>query len=258
MEYLFEVKDLHKIYNTKDQYSEAQVIFEKESFTIDKESIAIIQGKSGCGKSSLLNLLSLLDQPNAGEIAINSEYITKHLPELEIHEDRFTYSDSEDKKASFIRNRCFGFIFQNFHLVPHLNVLENVMLPQLFSGVKNEVHASQKLEEVELTEKLNKYPEELSGGEKQRVAIARALIMNPSIIFADEPTGNLDSENAKIIIDLLENLSQEHKTKLIIVTHDHEMKETLKTNVEGYRNTGRIEPIFIKDKKIIVDQFIDY
>ena len=171
------------------------------------ESLAVI-GVSGSGKSTLLGLLAGLDMPTAGRVILNGI----DLSEL-----------NEDGRAR-IRNQFVGFVFQSFHLLPALTALENTALPlELAGSGHSEKLAIQKLEEVGLAERLHHYPNQLSGGEQQRVAIARAFVGNPQILFADEPTGNLDQKTAKPIIDLLFKMNKENGTTLVMVTHDNEI-----------------------------------
>lgn len=168
------------------------------------EFVAII-GSSGSGKSTLLSLLSGLDSPTAGRICVAGKDIT-HL--------------SEDELAP-LRNATVGFVFQSFHLVPSLSAIENVMFPAELAGKKDAQHSAETLlNRVGIANRANNFPHQLSGGEKQRVAICRALINNPAILFADEPTGNLDSKNGEAILDLLLELQREHAMTLILVTHD--------------------------------------
>ena len=171
------------------------------------ESLAVF-GVSGSGKSTLLGLLAGLDMPTAGRVILNGI----DLSEL-----------NEDGRAR-IRNQFVGFVFQSFHLLPALSALENTALPlELAGSGQSEKLARQKLEEVGLAERLHHYPNQLSGGEQQRVAIARAFAGNPQILFADEPTGNLDQKTAKRIIDLLFKMNKENGTTLVMVTHDNEI-----------------------------------
>lgn len=171
------------------------------------ESLAII-GVSGSGKSTLLGLLAGLDLSTAGEVILNGTNLSKL---------------GEDGRAR-IRNQSVGFVFQSFHLLPSLTALENTALPLELagSGQAGEL-ARQRLDEVGLIERLHHYPNQLSGGEQQRVAIARAFAGNPDILFADEPTGNLDQKTAKRIIDLLFKMNEENGTTLVMVTHDNEI-----------------------------------
>lgn len=175
------------------------------SFTIDKgESVAIV-GASGAGKSTLLALLAGLDLPTTGEIWLGGSNLTNL---------------DEDGRAA-VRAASVGFVFQSFHLVPSLNALENVMLPLELAGKKKPRQAALDiLQEVGLGERWSHYPAQLSGGEKQRVAIARAFAAEPAVLFADEPTGNLDSRTGEHVMDLMFELNRESSTTLILVTHD--------------------------------------
>jgi len=168
------------------------------------ERVAIV-GSSGSGKSTLLSLLAGLDNPSSGKVLINGEDISLL---------------DEDGRAS-VRGRHMGFVFQSFQLLPALTALENVMLPLQLAGRKDaKPLATAALERVGLSERTGHYPKQLSGGEQQRVAIARAFAPQPAILFADEPTGNLDAATGKHIIDLLFNLNAQAGTTLILVTHD--------------------------------------
>ena len=171
------------------------------------ESLAIV-GVSGSGKSTLLGLLAGLDTPTQGNVVIDGT----DLSQLD-----------EDGRAK-IRAQTVGFVFQSFHLLPGLTALENTSLPlELADNDDATKLAKEKLEEVSLSERLHHYPNQLSGGEQQRVAIARAFAGNPKILFADEPTGNLDQKTAQRIIDLLFRMNKENGTTLIMVTHDNEI-----------------------------------
>jgi putative ABC transport system ATP-binding protein len=168
------------------------------------ESVAII-GASGAGKSTLLSLLAGLDMPTRGHVVLNGEDLGKL---------------DEDGRAR-VRAESVGFVFQSFHLVPSLNALENVMLPLELAGVDGARELSSAvLEKVGLKERWSHYPAQLSGGEKQRVAIARAFATEPAVLFADEPTGNLDSRTGETIMELMFELNQSSSTTLILVTHD--------------------------------------
>ncbi|NRB22129.1 ABC transporter ATP-binding protein [Shewanella sp.] len=168
------------------------------------ESIAIL-GPSGSGKSTLLGLLAALDSPTSGEIILDGIAI-QHL--------------DEEKKAA-MRKQKVSFIFQSFMLVDTLNALENVMLPAELAGIpKAKEKAKSMLDRVGLSHRLNHFPNQLSGGEQQRVAIARAFICEPKVLFADEPTGNLDAANSKKVADMLFELNRECETTLVLVTHD--------------------------------------
>lgn len=180
------------------------------SFRIDAgESVAVV-GPSGAGKSTLLALLAGLDLPTSGHVVLNGA----NLSELD-----------EDGRAG-VRADSVGFVFQSFHLVPSLNALENVMLPLELAG-KSEARATARgiIAQVGLKDRWSHYPSQLSGGEKQRVAIARAFATEPAVLFADEPTGNLDSQTGANIMELMFNLNRSSKTTLILVTHDHSLAE---------------------------------
>ena len=169
------------------------------------ESIAIV-GASGSGKSTLLSLLAGLDTPTEGLTRIKGQNIT---------------SMNEDGRAE-LRNKLVGFVFQSFQLLPSFTALENVMLPLELRGDKNaKASATKLLDRVGLSHRLTHTPMKLSGGEQQRVALARAFVTEPAILFADEPTGNLDSKTGEHIIDLLFELNQEKQTTLVLVTHDN-------------------------------------
>jgi putative ABC transport system ATP-binding protein len=197
------------------------------NLTINKgESIAIL-GKSGSGKTTLLTLLAGLDLPTNGDIYFQQQHLN-HL--------------SEEARAQ-LRGNTIGFVFQSFQLLPTLTALENVMLPleiQYLPYQRCKTEAINWLEKVGLSERLHHYPAKLSGGEQQRVAIARAFITQPAIIFADEMTGNLDTETGRIIADILFKLNSENGTTLVLVTHD----DTLATRCQRrlYLQEGVLQP----------------
>ena len=167
-----------------------------------------ITGASGSGKTSLLNLMAGFELPSMGKIFYNTQDITLL---------------DEDRRAQ-LRARQIGFIFQSFQLLPNLTALENIMLPLEIMHLENSFAiASSWLDKVGLHHRANHFPLQLSGGEQQRVAIARGFVISPSVLFADEPTGNLDPQTSKTIIDLLFALNEEHQTTLVIVTHDHSL-----------------------------------
>ncbi len=171
------------------------------------ESIAIV-GPSGSGKTTLLGICAGLDTPTKGEIKLNG----------------VSLGDLNEDQRSEIRNQYVGFVFQNFQLLPTLTALENVMVPLELRGEGDvEAEAKDLLEKVGLGERVDHYPVQLSGGEQQRVAIARAFINRPKILFADEPTGNLDSDTSHSIVDLLFELNRNSGTTLVLVTHDREL-----------------------------------
>lgn len=180
------------------------------SFSIDAGATVAIVGPSGSGKTTLLGLCAGLDRPTSGTVMLNGSSIDQL---------------SEDQRARF-RNQHVGFVFQNFQLIPTLTAVENVMVP---AELRNEtgIHARARLllERVGLGDRLDHYPVQLSGGEQQRVSLARAFINNPKILFADEPTGNLDAETSEVVIDLLFELNHEAGTTLVLVTHDLDLAQ---------------------------------
>lgn len=202
-----------KVTNLKRAYGSGTSLFEALKgidLEIEKgESVAII-GKSGSGKSTLMHLLALLDQPTSGEI----ELLGKNIRTL------------KKKELNHLRNETFGFVFQQFFMNPQESVLDNVILPLKIAGMskrEREEKGMKALAAVELADKAKNKANDLSGGQKQRVCIARALVNNPQIIFADEPTGNLDSTTGGKIEELLFNLKKEQGITLIIVTHDPDL-----------------------------------
>ena len=185
-------------------------ILSSVSFSIDAGETVAVVGPSGAGKSTLLALLAGLDLPSSGHVELNGA----NLSDL-----------SEDGRA-IIRAENVGFVFQSFHLVPSLNALENVMLPLELAGVKNARSLSQDIiKQVGLEDRWTHYPSQLSGGEKQRVAIARAFAIEPAVLFADEPTGNLDSRTGSTIMQLMFDLNRDSSTTLVLVTHDQSLAE---------------------------------
>ncbi len=198
-----------KVNNLKKTYKLGKVDVEAVkgiSLDITKGEIVMILGPSGSGKSTLLHMLGALDKPTEGEIIVKNENIT----------------NLDDFSLAVFRRYYFGFIFQSFNLIPTLNVLENVLVPTIPDGAKEKKknEAIRLIKEVGLENRIYHKPNELSGGERQRVSIARALINNPEIIFADEPTGNLDTKNAKNIAELITNLKKKENKTFVIVTHD--------------------------------------
>ena len=199
-------------------------ILDQVSLEVSKgESIAIV-GASGAGKSTLLGLLAGLDVPSEGKIWLGSEEIT---------------ALDEDGRAA-LRADNVGFVFQSFHLISSLTALENVMLPLELSGVANAAQAAlHAVETVGLEPRKGHYPNQLSGGEKQRVAIARAFVVDPAVLFADEPTGNLDKRTGDTIIELLFRMNADSGTTLVLVTHDLELAARCDRIL--FMDAGRIE-----------------
>tara|TARA_B100000446_G_scaffold182740_1_gene201752 strand:- start:4517 stop:5269 length:753 start_codon:yes stop_codon:yes gene_type:complete len=188
------------------------------------ESLAIV-GASGSGKSTLLGIMAGLDQPTSGEVWLN---------------DQPLHQLDEDQRAA-VRADGVGFVFQNFQLLPALTALENVRLPlemsNRYSLKQCQALAKQWLDKVGLSQRVEHYPTQLSGGEQQRVAIARAFACEPNVLFADEPTGNLDRNTGKQIIDLLFELNQQNKTSLILVTHDEHLAQRCQRSIQIHDGT---------------------
>ncbi len=199
---ILEVTDLSKTYQTGGQ---SLTVLKSIDFKIEKGQTMSIVGPSGSGKTTLLGLCAGLDTPSTGFVSLAGI----KLNEL-----------NEDDRA-YVRNQYVGFIFQNFQLLSTLTALENVSIPLELRGEKNtEAKAKELLVRVGLEDRLQHYPTQLSGGEQQRVAIARAFMANPQILFADEPTGNLDEETAALITDLIFQINRENNTTLVMVTHN--------------------------------------
>ncbi len=178
------------------------------SFTIEKGEWANIMGPSGSGKTTLLNLVGCLDSPTEGSLVVNGSE-TSRL--------------NQNERTRF-RRENIGLVFQQFHMIPHLTALENVMIAQYFHSIEDEGEAKEALMRVGMEHRLNHLPSQLSGGEQQRVCIARALINQPEIILADEPTGNLDKKNEEAVLDIFRELHSAGKT-IVIVTHNPEIGE---------------------------------
>ena len=197
--------NLEKIYRTKEIET---VALENVNLTVNKGEFLSIMGPSGCGKSTLLNIIGLLDAPTSGTVEIAG----------------INTINMNDKQLAEFRNQKLGFVFQSFHLINSLNVLDNVELPLLYRKV------SAVLEKVGLSHRMRHFPTQLSGGQCQRVAIARAIVGNPDIILADEPTGNLDSKMGAEVMELLHKLNKEDGRTIVMVTHNEEQaRQTSRT-----------------------------
>ncbi len=200
---MIELRDLVKVYGHGEQAFKA---LRGVSFRIQKGEFAAIMGPSGCGKSTLLNVLGLMDRPTDGEYRLNDGRV----------------DFLEDHERTMLRRRQIGFVFQSFNLLPRMTALQNVCLPMIYEGVpaeKRDERGRRLMRRVGLGAKCDNTPLELSGGERQRVGIARALANEPSILLADEPTGNLDSQTAEEIMNLFAELHKEGMT-VLLVTHD--------------------------------------
>ncbi len=204
MEHLIELRDVYKIYQMGEETVRA---LDGVNITIDQGEFVAIVGSSGSGKSTAMNIIGCLDVPTSG---------TYHLGGVDV-------STMEDDEQAEIRNKMLGFIFQQYNLIPKLNVLENVELPLLYSGAdaaERKERAMDALGRVGLTDKWRNLPSQLSGGQQQRVSIARALAGSPSVILADEPTGALDSRTGREVLAFLQKLNREGDT-VVLITHDN-------------------------------------
>ncbi len=224
---------LIKVKNIKKEYSNGELItkvLHGLSFEIKRGEFVSIMGPSGSGKSTLMHILGLLDKVSSGEYFFEDQNIAQ-LSENEL---------------AVLRNEKIGFVFQAFHLLPKTTVLENTILPLTYSSKKinHRERAEEVLESVGLSHRLNYLSNQISGGEKQRVAIARALVNNPAVIFADEPTGNLDSKSGKQVMEILQNLNNQGKT-IILVTHETFTAEHAK------RIISIRDGLIIKDKSVL-------
>jgi len=211
---LLEVINVSKVYELS---AETITALKNVSLQVNEGEFLAIVGKSGSGKSTLMHIMGLLDSPSSGEIILKGKNVTKY----------------NEKELASIRNSEIGFVFQSFNLLQRATTLENVLLPLQYSKVPKSEWKSKAMDIIKLVgleERINNKSNELSGGQKQRVAIARALITEPSIIFADEPTGNLDTKTGEEIVDLFKNLNSQGKT-IILVTHDDELAQIAKRKI---------------------------
>jgi putative ABC transport system ATP-binding protein len=200
--------ELYKVSKVVPSGAEMLTILHSLDLTIPDGQFITVIGPSGSGKSTLLGLIAGLDEPTEGEIRIDGQTITNM---------------SEDALAQ-LRGAKIGFIFQSFHLMPSLTALENILVPMEIAGASNARERAQSLlEDVDLVARAHHYPSQLSGGEQQRVAIARAFANNPSILLADEPTGNLDSRNGHHVFELMVDMNRKRNATLVLVTHEHEL-----------------------------------
>ncbi|PIR70518.1 MAG: macrolide ABC transporter ATP-binding protein [Candidatus Niyogibacteria bacterium CG10_big_fil_rev_8_21_14_0_10_42_19] len=227
---LIEVKDLAKIYYGDGVQTPA---LSGVSFDINKGDFVAIMGPSGSGKSTLLHILGFLDRHTHGKYLFEGK----------------TIDDYSDDDLAHIRNKKMGFVFQMFNLLPRTTILDNVKLPLLYSDIKEsgwDKIAKDAIKAVGLEKRIDHEPSQLSGGEKQRVAIARALVLKPEIIFADEPTGNLDSKSGKAIMEILQDLNEKDGHTVVLITHETYTAE----------HAGRI--IRLHDGKIESDKIVDH
>jgi len=200
--------ELYKVSKVVPSGAEMLTILHSLDLVIPDGQFVSVVGPSGSGKSTLLGLIAGLDAPTSGEVRIDGQSIT---------------TMNEDRLAE-LRGAKIGFVFQSFHLIPSLTALENILVPMEIAGARDaRERADRLLEDVDLVARAHHYPSQLSGGERQRVAIARAFANDPAILLADEPTGNLDSQNGRHVFDLMVQMNRKRKTTLLLVTHDHEL-----------------------------------
>ncbi len=200
---MIELENIHRIFHVGEQRGHA---LNNINLSIKKGEYVSIMGPSGSGKSTLLNVIALLDQPSSGRYTLNNQVVTK----------------LNDDQLAQVRRKNIGFVFQFFHLIARYTAEENIEIPMILAGItakERKKRVAEALEAVKIQSRASHRPDQLSGGQIQRVAIARAMIMRPQILLADEPTGNLDSQSGKEIIELLENLNQQ-QVILIMITHD--------------------------------------
>jgi lipoprotein-releasing system ATP-binding protein len=208
-EIVLSCRDLHKNFKSESGDGELKIL-RGVDLDIHLAEITAIVGSSGSGKSTLLHILGGLDRPTSGDVFWHGESIYKHKPD----------------KLAELRNENVGFVFQFHHLLPEFTALENVMMPALIKGVRTadaEKRAKELLERFGMSQRLEHRPSQLSGGEQQRVSMARALTNHPSIVLADEPTGNLDEKNTETILSLLFQLQEMERVSIVIITHEKEI-----------------------------------
>ncbi|MFT4645567.1 MAG: putative ABC transport system ATP-binding protein [Planctomycetota bacterium] len=231
MKKIIEIENLKKIYHMGNQTINALA---GVNLSIDKNEYVALMGPSGSGKSTLMNMLGCLDTPTSGNYLLNGKNV----------------STLDDDELAHIRNKEIGFVFQTFNLLPRLSSLENVILPLIYAGVSKAdriKRGKEVMEMVGLADRMNNKPNEISGGQRQRVAIARSLVNNPSIILADEPTGNLDSKTASEIMNIFGEIQKAGNT-VILVTHEEEIAEYAKRVVR--LRDGLIETDVLNAEKV--------
>lgn len=210
---------LTNVYKRFTLGSEEITILNNINLTIGDGEFTTIIGRSGSGKSTLMYLIGLLDTPTAGTVEV----------------DKINVSRLSDDRISRLRNEYIGFVFQQFNLISKLTIQENILLPSLYSDRKDidfESRAKELMAQFGIDHRAHSYPNKISGGEQQRVAIARALILDPKIMLADEPTGNLDTKNGKVILELLKDLHAKEKRTIVMITHDKDVAKMSERIVE--------------------------
>ena len=203
---MIKITNLEKVYRTDEVET---VALNKLTLEVKEGEFVAVMGPSGCGKSTLLNIVGLLDDPDSGSFMFNGIEVAKF----------------NERKRAELRKRNIGFVFQSFNLIDELTVFENVELPLIYTGVKSadrKKRVEEVLDKVQIMHRRNHYPQQLSGGQQQRVAVARAVVNNPKLILADEPTGNLDTQNSEIVLSMLSRLHKELGQTIVMITHNPE------------------------------------
>lgn len=230
---MLEISDLIKTYKTGDVDF---IALKNINIKIEKGEYVAIMGPSGSGKSTFMNIIGCLDRMDSGKYTLNGKDV----------------STLDPKELSTIRNKEIGFVFQAFNLIPRMSILENVMLPMVYGGVQRKERkekALNALEKVGLSDRVNYQPNKVSGGQKQRAAIARAIVNSPSVIMADEPTGNLDTKSSLDIMKIFSDLNNEGAT-IVMVTHESDIANHAKRIIR-FRDGEVVEDIAVKDRIIL-------
>jgi putative ABC transport system ATP-binding protein len=234
------VLELRDVVKTYEMGAEQVHALSGVSLDIDENEYVAIMGPSGSGKSTLMNIIGCLDVPTSGTYSLGGEAV----------------ANKDESDLAEIRNRMIGFVFQTFNLIPRADILHNVELPLIYGGVpkaERRVRAERALEQVGLAGRMKHKPNELSGGQRQRVAVARALVFNPSIILADEPTGNLDTRTGDEIMEMFDNLHADGQT-IILVTHEDYIAEHAHRSIR--LRDGKIESDILSSDELLSDSYL--
>src|SRR2546427_5148317 len=237
---MIKLNNVSRLYPARAEVSEVVRALDTVSLNVDPGEWLAVMGPSGSGKSTLVNLIGCLDRPDSGEIWLDGQNVAT-LPVSELNR---------------VRAEKVGFIFQQFHLIPYLTAVENVMLAQYFHSMTDEQEALEALDRVGLKERAHHLPSQLSGGEQQRVCIARALINDPKIVLADEPTGNLDAQNEEIVLRLLRELHQQGRT-IVMVTHDPVVARLADRRIELHHGKIASQEVFSMADEEQLDEVLE-